>query len=504
MGETRAAPDRNGNTLTLYPPLIIDLDGSLLRTDSLHESVAAALHRPWRLVGAAAALATSGRAGMKRYFSAHTPAEVRLMPVNHAVLSFIHDEKATGRKVYLATGADESTARGIMARFAEFDGYFASDGVINLTGERKAARLVENYGSKGFDYLGDSAADIAVWIQSDKSYLATSRPESKGLPPWSRGVTFAGVIREDRPPAARLWIKELRLHQSLKNLLLFLPLLAAHAFGDIGIILDLVAGFAAFTLVAFSVYLINDLIDLDADRQHDRKSNRPLAAGRIRPVTALIVAVVLALSGLGIAVTLGLAFTVVLAIYVVLTSLYSFRLKRIALVDVVVLALLYMVRIFAGSVIAGVPLSFWFTGVTLFLFISLALAKRYTEVSRFSPDAVRLPGRGYGPTDATVLMSLGVASGVAVLLLLAVYIQSSAVALLYPSSGLLWLSIPVMFYWIGNLWLQAARGTLHDDPVVFALRDPASLASASIVGVIFIAASSPVVKSLSRFLGWTP
>ncbi len=379
-------------------------------------------------------------------------------------------------------------------RYPILDGVFASDGHTNLTGARKAQVLVGDFGAQGFDYLGNSAQDRAVWKMANNAYLVTSKRIDQKLPSWARNTEFSQVLREDSPPSWWSWVRELRLHQSVKNLLLFLPLIAAHEFEDFGTLLHVAAGFVVFSLMASAVYLLNDLIDLPSDRQHARKAFRPIAAGNILPMHAFLVSTVLAVAAIVGAFAIDIRFALVLLLYAALTIIYSFWLKRVPLIDVILLALLYMIRILAGAVVASIALSFWFTSVTLFLFISLALVKRYSELNRHTaqhPDE-HLPGRGYRAVDTTVVLTLGVSSGMAVLLLLAIYLQSDAVAALYPSRDLLWLVIPAMFYWIGNIWLQAGRGVVHDDPIVFALRNPASLISAILIALLFIAASTTI------------
>jgi 4-hydroxybenzoate polyprenyltransferase len=496
---TLAALPKDRIDVNSTTPLIVDLDGSLLRTDSLHESLAAALGRPRVIIGAFWQLARYGKAAMKRHLAAKVTVDANLLPVNQEVVAFLRSERESGRAIYLATGADSSLAEDIAIRFPEFAGTFASDGRINLTSVNKAELLVREFGAQGFDYVGNSAADRAVWHQARAAYLVTPRRESQNLPQWADEIDFAGVIREDAGPAWWIWMKELRVHQSLKNVLLFLPILAAHSF-ELRTILFLSAGFVSFTLMAWSVYLLNDLLDLRSDRLHERKALRPLASGLIQPMQALVASAMLAIVSVVTALAIGVGFTVVLLLYAALTCSYSFRLKRVPLVDVTVLAMLYMIRILAGAVIATVELSFWFTGVALFLFISLALVKRYTELSR--PGTANasgiLPGRGYSRSDATVILPLGIGSGMAVLLLMAIYLQSSAVAVLYPSGVFLWLVIPALFYWIGNIWIQAGRGAMHDDPIVFALKNRASLISGGVIAGLFILASTHLAALAER------
>jgi 4-hydroxybenzoate polyprenyltransferase len=472
----------------------------LLRTDSLHESVAVALTRPRVLVKAVGHLAKGGKAALKRHFAIEAPIDVSLLPVNEGVLAFVEEELSTGRPVYLATGADAGVADQVLARFPDLTGVFASDGQTNLTSERKADLLVHKFGAQGFDYIGNSKEDLAVWEQANRAYLAVPRSAAR-LPRWAKNVAFETIISDHSPAPWRVWLRELRIHQSLKNVLLFLPLIASHQFVPLSVLLVL-GGFLAFTLMASSVYLLNDLLDLKSDRLHPRKSRRPLAAGRILPMHALVASSLLAVFAIVIALVIGIGFTLVLVLYAVVTSLYSFWLKRIALVDVIILALLYMIRILAGAVIADIELSFWFTGVALFLFISLALVKRYTELApqSLSHGKGSLPGRGYTLADAAVVLPLGIGTGIAALLLMAIYLQSEAVAVLYPSEAFLWLVIPAMFYWIGNMWIQAGRGAMHDDPIVFALKNPASLVSGLVIAVSLALASTSIIAVLEGVL----
>jgi 4-hydroxybenzoate polyprenyltransferase len=481
--------------------LIVDLDGSLLRTDTLHEMLAAALTHPRVLAGSALHFATRGKAGLKAYLARHVSLDVSLLPVNERVLEFVQSQADRGRSVYIASGTDASIAAAVADRFPLFAGHYASDGHANLTSRAKADALVAEFGAAGFDYIGNSKHDRAVWEKADRSYLVASGR----APGWSQGIDFAEVLREEGKPTWRLWLKELRVHQSVKSLVMFLPILAAHDFALRSILL-LAAGFVTFAAMSSSVYLLNDSLDLQSDRVHATKAHRPLASGRILPLHALAAGVFLAVGSLVSAVLIDLGFAIVLVCYALLTVAYSFWLKRVTLVDVAVLALLYMIRIVAGAVISNTELSFWFTALALFFFISLALVKRYTELTRPSAlesDAM-LPGRGYSRVDAPVVLMLGVGSGMAVLLLMAIYLQSDAVHLIYPSEGVLWLAIPAMFYWIGNIWIAAGRGAVHDDPIIFALKNKASLAAGAFIVALFVIASTPLASTARDvYSSWT-
>ncbi len=474
-------------------PLVVDLDGSLLRSDSLQEAVAAGLRHPGRLAAASFALARQGKAPMKRVLAADG-VDLASAPLNSAVREMVEERAAAGGRVILATGADQVLAEQVAVRVPGLHEVLCGDGRLNLTGAAKASLLVERFGDGGFDYVGNSRADIPVWQRAHDSYLATLRPE--GVPPWSRGLSFAGILRDPSPSRWRVWLKAVRVHQSAKNVLIFLPLVAAHEFANPQLLLLAIGAFISFSLMAFSVYLLNDTLDLASDRSHHSKYRRPLAAGWIPPVTALGVGLLLALSSLIIAGFLGAGFLVVLIVYAITTISYSFWLKRVAVVDVVMLALLYMIRIVAGAVVTGIALSFWFTAVTLFLFLSLALVKRYAEAHESRERQRAIAGRGYSGDDVHAILALGSAAGIGAVVLAATYIQSDAVAQMYAAPAALWPIIPLAFYWIANLWLKAGRGEMHDDPLVFALKDRSSLLAGALIVLVFIVASLPVMGEL--------
>lgn len=474
-------------------PLIVDLDGSLLRSDSLQEAVAAGLRHPVRLAAASLALAREGKAPMKRVLAADG-LDLASAPLNNAVREMVEERAAAGGRVILATGADQTIAEQFAVRVPGLHEILCGDGMVNFTGSAKASLLVDRFGEGGFDYVGNSRADIPVWRRAHDSYLATLRAD--GIPSWSRELSFAGVLRDPSPPRWRVWLKALRVHQSAKNVLIFLPLVAAHDFANPQLLLLAIGAFVSFSLMAFSVYLLNDTLDLASDRSHHSKHRRPIAAGWIPPLTALGVGLLLALSSLVLAAFLGVGFVVVLVVYAVTTISYSFWLKRVAVVDVVVLALLYMNRIVAGAVVTGIALSFWFTAVTLFLFLSLALVKRYAEAHESRASRRAMAGRGYSGDDVHAILALGSAAGVAAVLLAATYIQSDAVAQMYAAPAALWPIIPLAFYWIANLWLKAGRGEMHDDPLVFALKDRSSLLAGGLILLVFVAASLPVMGEL--------
>lgn len=475
-------------------PLVVDVDGTLLRGDSLHDAVTASLRAPRLALRALSALASGGRAAFKRVLASNPLADFASMPFNAAVEELARTRAEEGCQVVLASGADAHVVESIRERLPAGTIGIGSDGKTNLTGRAKAELLVARFGERGFDYVGNSRADVEPWQHARRSYLATTR--RVGTPRWASALTFSAVLRDPRPHVARLWARQVRMHQWLKNLLVFLPLIAAHEFGNLGALAALTGAFFAFSAMASAVYLVNDSIDLSSDRNHARKRTRPLAAGWISPLAALTCAAACSTGAVALAWLIDPLFLIVLLTYAVLTTAYSFWLKRVALVDIVLLALLYMIRIVGGAVVAAIALSFWFTAVTLFLFLSLALLKRYAEAHEARLQDKKISGRGYSGDDVHAILALGVASGIAAVLFAATYIQSEAIVKAYPAPTVLWALIPVAFFWVANLWLKAGRGQMHDDPLVFALRDRASVVASAIVVLVFAVASLPAMATV--------
>lgn len=273
----------------------------------------------------------------------------------------------------------------------------------------------------------------------------------------------------------RAWISGMRFHQWLKNLLVFLPLLASHRFLEGSAVLHAACAFLLFGACASSVYLINDLLDIGADRLHARKRTRPFAAGEIPLIQGIVIAPMLAVASLVLAFFVSPQFQLVLALYFLMTLSYSLRLKRVVMVDVVLLAGLYTVRIIAGAAAIGSPLSFWLLAFSMFLFLSLAMLKRYIELrSMQALGREGASGRGYNVDDLTLMQSLGSSSGYISVMVLALYINSPESLQLYTHPKMLWLLCPALLYWISRIWVVAHRGAMHDDPVVYAATDRVS------------------------------
>jgi 4-hydroxybenzoate polyprenyltransferase len=469
-------------------PLCVDLDGTLVRTDTLHEALLLlARQRPAALVALPVWL-TQGKARFKHHVSERVTIEPAALPYRADVLQLIKEARAEGRPVVLATAAPAPVATAIADHLGLFDAVLSSDETVNLSAETKAGALVARYGERGFDYIGDDRADLAVFARARHAVLVSSHNGLRKAAA-ARGpdtITFL----DDPVGGGRAWLKALRIHQWLKNLVFFVPLVAAHAGGDIALLGAAILAFAAFCLCASSVYILNDLLDLPADRAHKRKKNRPFAAGML-PVKAGAAAAPLLLAvALGLGLLLPARFLSVLLLYYGLTTLYSFFLKRQVVVDVMLLAGLYTLRIIAGSAATGIAPSFWLLAFSMFVFLALAMVKRYAELRVAPISPATLAGRGYRPDDLPVVLALGSASGMVSVLILALYTQAAIVPELYPAAEWLWLVPPLMLYWITRLWVKAQRGEVDEDPVIFAARDWQSLTVLGLIGAVFLLAMS--------------
>lgn len=464
--------------------LCVDLDGTLLRTDLLYESfLRLAGSKPWLLLLIPFWL-FRGKAHLKRRLAAFGVGDPSQLPYDSRVIELLRTTQ--NRPRVLCTASDSTLVLPIAAHLGLFEEVHCSDGHTNLAGERKADLLVSRFGERGFDYVANDAIDLRIWRYADSAWIvnASSRLAHAAAKTCN---SFTHWPREDR--GLHSWLKALRLHQWLKNLLVFVPLLASHQFDDRSAISAAFIAFFAFGLTASGVYLLNDLLDLDADRNHPRKRSRPFAAGSLSLRRGLLAAPFLALTGFAVAWYASPAFASVLVIYYLLTLAYSLRLKQIAIIDVVVLAGLYTIRIVGGAAAITVTLSFWLLALSLFMFLSLAMLKRYTELlSSLQRGNASPSGRGYRIEDLAVVQSLGVASGVVAVLVLCLYLNTPESQTLYTHPTFLWMLCPVLLYWIGRTWLIAHRGEMHDDPIVFAVKDRVSQVTVVLAAMMAFAA----------------
>ena len=453
-------------------PLAVDLDGTLIKTDLLWESLAALLRRnPFALLQVPFWWAR-GRAHLKQQLAARVQLDTAALPYHEEFLAWLKAQKATGRKLILATASDLEMAKPVAQHLGLFDEVMASDGITNLRADAKLAALTKKFGARGFDYAGNSTVDLAVWQGTREAIVvnAGARLAAQAAARTKVGRTFLS-------PASRLnafW-HCLRPHQWIKNLIIFVPVLTAHQLGDRAVLTAAALAFVAFCLCASSVYTLNDLVDLDADRHHATKRQRPFAAGELPLSVGFIAVPLLLAASLGLALSLSAAFAAVLAGYFFAALGYSLRLKQVAILDVFVLAGLYTLRLVAGHVATGIAWSAWLLMFSMFIFLSLALMKRFQELhSLRQQNQHAAKGRGYTAQDLELVTTLGLVSGFLAVLVLALYVNSEQVIKLYAHPTRLLLVCPLMLYWVSRVWFLAHRGQMHDDPTAFAFKDGVS------------------------------
>ncbi|MEX3784489.1 UbiA family prenyltransferase [Paraburkholderia sp. BR14374] len=466
-------------------PLVVDLDGTLIRSDVLIEcGFAFTRSAPHRFYEPLLWLLRGGKAGLKARLAEATDIDVTVLPYDATVIEWLREERAAGRSLVLATASHERYANAIADHLGLFDKTFATHSDINLSAHRKRDRLVAEFGEKGFDYAGNSHDDVAVWAAAERAYVINP---SSGVERAARKQGNVERVIDQRSAWPGTWAKSLRLHQWLKNLLIFVPLLAAHQLSDAALVVSALLAFFAFGVCASSVYLLNDLLDLEDDRHHPTKRKRPLASGALPLVWGAALFPVLLVVGGAIAwFCLPHKFALVLLGYYVLTLAYSLHLKRRVMMDVVVLALLYTTRIIAGSAAIDARLSFWLLAFSMFVFLSLALVKRYAELHALKERGlVKSRGRGYVASDLPLISSLGAASGYLSVLVLALYIQDGNTAGLYRHPQYIWVACPLLLYWVSRTWIIAHRGSMHDDPIIFAAKDRSSWLIMALCGAVF-------------------
>lgn len=486
--EPTRSPDPPGSAAASPRPLAVDLDGTLLRSDLMWEGLArVVLRRPWRLPAIGLAL-LGGRAAFKARVAAAVELDPAGLPWREDLLDWVRAERRRGRRIVLATAADRVIAERIAAHLDAFDEVLASEPGRNLSSRAKADALAARFGEGGFDYAGDHPRkDWPVFERAGGCVPAGGPRLEAALRDHNRPITASFA---DQRSVAGALLRAMRIHQWSKNLLVFVPLLTAHLVLDAAAWGKSLLAFAAFSLLASGTYLLNDLHDLDADRRHPTKRRRPLASGELAIPAGFASAIVLSLAGLAIAfLALPKAFVGAIGLYLVLTLGYSLFLKRMLLVDVVALSLLYTVRIYGGAEAIEVELSEWLFVFSLFVFTSLAFLKRSIELRRTElRTGATLAGRGYAAEDAAIVRVVGPTIGVMSVLVLALYVQSPAVEDTYASPGLLWLLLPLMTYWVVRIWFLAERGTVDDDPVAFSIRDRGTQVVVVLMAAVAIAA----------------
>ncbi|MEE9405621.1 MAG: UbiA family prenyltransferase [Algisphaera sp.] len=474
-------------------PLCVDLDGTLIYSDLLHESLAKLLgDRPQRILRVPGWW-RAGRAMLKHQVAQEVDLDMTRLPYRTDFLDWLREQKAAGRSLWLTTASCEKYAQAVADHLGLFDKVIASDAHHNRRGVTKIAAIREQ-AANGFDYAGDSDADVPIVQVCRRMVLvAPSARLAAAAHEAGRVERVFGNTSDDTPENTSrrgrgALLKLLRPHQWTKNLLVFVPLVAGHKLGELGLVFFAFLGFLAFCAAASAIYIVNDLVDIESDRVHQTKRKRPLAAGLVRiPVAMATAGVLLLAAGVLALMAGGAAFLGWVGIYLGLTTAYSFGLKRRVLVDVLLLAWLYTHRVMGGGVVVGIVLSHWLIAFSSFMFLSLAFVKRYAELSRTQEGEIN-HRRGYRLCDLPLIGSVGPSCGLAATLVLALYIQSDMSATLYHRPHMLWLMLPLVLFWILRVWLLAFRRELDEDPITFAIHDRMSyVCLVAAVGVMLLA-----------------
>ena len=471
-------------------PLAVDLDGTLLRVDSLMEMfVVNLLRQPWETMKVLPAL-FSGHAAFKKRIAEINVMDVTLFPVHKELMAYLHEQKEQGRELFLVTAADQGMANAIARQLEIFNDTTGSVDGHNLKGHNKLAFLQERF-PDGFSYAGDSPADVPIWRAACSIILVGINGATR------RAVADLDdrIERDFRAEHAgpRLWLQAVRIHQWTKNLLLFLPLFLAHKYGDLRVVTSVLLAFPFMGLVASGTYLINDISDLDADRAHPTKRHRPIASGLIGAGSALIAALACVGAGLFGALSISLPFLLMTLVYLAANVSYSLVIKRIAMLDVTTLGGLYALRVMMGTAVIDTTQSPWLLMFSLFFFLGFALSKRYVEIngtSNLYGPAELVRGRGYRVSDGPLLLAFGIAASVVAILILSLYIANEAFPIgAYRHPLWLWSIPPIVLLWTMRVWLLCFRGEMHDDPVAFAVGDRVSWGLGSLVLLSFVAAT---------------
>lgn len=467
-------------------PLAVDLDGTLIRTDMMWESLVRLLRKNPLAAILSFFVLFRGRAAFKQHLAARVKVDPANLPYHAELIAWLKTQKASGRKHVLATASDIGMAKPIADHVGLFDDVMASDGTTNLRNAAKREALNKRFGERGYDYAGNSNDDLGVW-PGTREAVVVNAPES--LARRAAEQTKLGKTFLTEPAHLAAFLKALRPHQWIKNLILFIPVLTAHRLEHKTTLLQAGLAFVAFCFAASAVYLLNDLLDLDADRHHATKRNRPFASGELPLQYGLVGSPLLLLAALGLSAYLSPILALVTAVYFLISTAYSWHVKQLALFDVFTLASLYTLRLVAGHVATGIAWSPWLLAFSMFIFLSLALMKRYQEIQTVrEQNGHQLKGRGYTAQHHNSVVTLGIITGISAVVVLGLYVNSAKVVELYERPRLLLLACPLLLAWIVRVWLLTYRGKMHDDPTAFAFKDWASyLIGALTLGVMWLA-----------------
>ncbi len=471
-------------------PLCVDLDGTLIRSDSLFEGIAAVMRRNIFDIARFPFWFSKGMAAFKSEVFQRADIDVSRLPYHEDLLEALRSEHKRGRPLVLASGTQQVFAEKVAAHLGIFSDVIASNASINLIGSAKAGELARRYGERGFDYVGDSRFDLAVWQKAATAWVVSG---DRSLAQAAERQAPLEKRFDSKKAGLKVYAKALRVHQWAKNLLIFLPTLLSDHIGNPMHWIYCIFAFISYSFISSSVYILNDLLDIEADRRHPDNRKRPFAAGTLSIARGLLLLPLLLFAGLGIGFALSTPYFLVILGYFAMTCLYSLRIKQMVMADVIMLALLYTWRVLAGGVVTSTHISEWFLTFALFFFLSLAALKRCSELILMEQNSQQKNSRrAYLVSDLPLLVAVGVANGYLSVLVLALYINDPKVSSHMRFPAALWMLCPILLYWISRLWFKAYRGVMHTDPLVFALKDRSSYIIAIVVGVLWFLARGPL------------
>lgn len=467
-------------------PLVVDIDGSLLKTDLLYEAMISLIRKnPIQFLKCLPSI-TKGKVFFKNNIFRYAEIDYKNLPYNEEILQFCSNEFLQGRKLVLATASPLKSAIEISKLFPMFSEVYGTEDKVNVKGRNKLKILIDRFGKGKFDYIGNSKADKVIFSSSRNSYLVNPLQSVEKKTKKIANLTYTW---HSERASLKDYIKEIRAYQWIKNILIFVPLITAHLFFSMHAIVLTTIAFFIFSMVASSGYLLNDILDVQSDRIHPKKRDRAIASGKMSIPNALLLGILFLSSGLYFAISMNVIFFYTLLFYFIVSFLYSFFLKKMVLYDVFVLAMLYSIRVFAGSLVVNVPLSFWLISFSTFIFLSLAFLKRYSElISLTDKDILKKQSRGYYYEDKNLVQGMGIASGFLAIVVFALYINSNEVMVLYSRPKVLWPISFLLLFWIGRIWLFTTRGKMTDDPIVFSLKDITSYFVFLLCGILMLAA----------------
>jgi 4-hydroxybenzoate polyprenyltransferase len=465
-------------------PLFVDLDGTLIHTDLLIESIFQYLKINPLGIFQIIFWLVSGKAYLKTRLSERVDLAISSLPFNEELIRFLQNEKNNGRRLYLMTASSEKYAQQVASHLEFFDGVFASTESINMKGEVKLRKCNES--STSFGYVGNDAVDFKIFKYADQSILVNPTRKAKAL----NKIMPVDNVFLGKPTTAKVYLKGIRAHQWLKNLLIFVPLLVSGLYTELFAISQAIVAFLLFSLLASATYILNDLSDLESDRSHPRKKSRPIPSGEWPLIQAIISGITMFVFVVLVAILwTPHLFQLAILAYLLLTLAYTFFLKSLVIADVIMLASLFTIRIIAGAMAIDVELSFWLLAFSMFTFFSLALVKRCAELRVLTKmKKTKASGRDYHVDDYHLMQNFGVTSAFVSLLIMSFYVQVSLAESFYKTPVLLWATLPAFAYWLCRMWLKTDRGEMHDDPIVFSLKDKGSLITITFIVAITILA----------------